>query len=292
MNYHPLKYLLKNAPEKVMSKCGYRIRRFISPPVRNVLGPATSKNTYHINRRSDLPTDRPLIFACTHQVKDDIALALASAGRHTYVLFASLPDFFGTLDGPALWLNGVILIDRKDRRSRASAVPKMKYAIEMGADILMFPEGTLNKTENLVVQKLFPGVYDLAVQTNALVVPMAILQEGRDVYSKVCAPFDIGLFDRREGLARLRDHMATAKYELMEQYSHVGRAEIGDAAAYWKNRMDALVNSLLPYYDFEIENTSQYIDKNETTPAQAFAHLAALRPCAATAFLFSKRNHD
>lgn len=75
-----LEYLLKNAPEKVMSKGGYRFRRFISPLVRNVLGPATSKNTYHIDRRSDLPTDRSLIFACTHQVKDDIALALASAG--------------------------------------------------------------------------------------------------------------------------------------------------------------------------------------------------------------------
>ena len=287
-----LHYLLNNAPEKVMSKGGYRFRRFISPPVRNVLGPATSKNTYHIDRRTDLPTDRPLIFACTHQVKDDIALALASAGRHVYVLFASLPDFFGTLDGPALWLNGVILIDRKDRRSRASAIPKMKYAIEMGADILMYPEGTLNKTENLVVQKLFPGVYDLAKQTNALVVPMAILQEGKDVYSKVCEPFDIGLYDRQEGLACLRDRMATAKYALMEQYSHVSRAELGNAAAYWKKEMDALVDSLLPYYDFEIENSSQYIDKRETAPAQAFAHLTDLRPCSATAFLFNKRNHN
>lgn len=287
-----LHYLLKNDPKKVMSKGGYRFRRFISPPVRNILGPATSKNKYHIERNNDLPTDRPLIFACTHQVKDDIALALASAGRHTYVLFASLPDFFGTLDGPALWLNGVILVDRKDKKSRAAAIPKMKHAMAMGADILMYPEGTLNKTENLIVQKLFPGVWYLAKDTNALVVPMAILQEGKDVYSKVCEPFDICLYEKQEGLDRLRDLMATAKYALMEQHSHISRAEIGDAAEYWKNEMDALVNSLLPFYDFEIENSSQYIDKNETTCEQAFAHINKIQLNKNNAFLFNNRQKE
>lgn len=78
-----LRYLLKNEPKSVMRKGGYRLRQFISSPVRNVLGPAISKNTFHIDRNDNLPTDRPLIFACTHQVKDDIALALASTGRHT-----------------------------------------------------------------------------------------------------------------------------------------------------------------------------------------------------------------
>lgn len=286
-----LEYLLKNEPEKVMSKAGYKFRKFISSPVRNILGPATSKNTYHIDRKNPLPTDRPIIFACTHQCKDDIALALASAGRHTYLLFASLPDFYGTLDGPALWINGVILVDRKDKKSRAAAIPKMKYAIDMGADILMYPEGSLNKTENLIVQKLFPGIYYLAKDTNALVVPMAIIQEGKDVYSKVGEPFDICLYEKQEGLDILRGLMATAKYELMEKYSSIGRAEIGDAKTYWQKEMDELVDSMLPFYDFEIENSSQYIDKSETTCEQAFEHISMIHPNAATAFLFNKRNH-
>ena len=284
-----LEYLLKNEPEKVMSRSGYKFRKFISLPVRNVLGPATSKNTYHIDRNNNLPTDRPLIFACTHQCKDDIALALASAGRHTYLLFASLPDFFGTLDGPALWLNGVILVDRKKQDSRSAAIPKMKYAIEMGADILMYPEGTLNKTENLIVQKLFPGIYYLAKETNALIIPMAIIQEDKDVYSIVCEPFDICKYEKQEGLDLLRDTMATAKFELMEAHSHIKRAEIGDAEAYWQNEMDELVNSMLPFYDFEIENSSQYIDKNETTWERAFAHLAMLQPNLNNAFLFREQ---
>lgn len=287
-----LYYLLKNKPNKVMSKSGYKFRKFISPPVRNLLAPATSPNKYHIGRRDNLPTDRPLIFACTHQVKDDIALALASTGRHTYLLFASLPDFFGTLDGPALWLNGVILVDRKDKDSRSATIPKMKYAIDMGADILMYPEGTLNKTENLIVQKLFPGVYYLAKDTNALVVPMAIIQEGKDVYSKVCEPFDICKYEKQEGLDNLRDLMSTAKYELMEEHSKISRIEISNPKGYWKNEIDELVNSMLPFYDFEIENNSQYIDKNEVTYEKAFEHLNHIQPNYKTAFLFNKRNHN
>ncbi len=284
-----LEYLLRNEPEKVMSKSGYKFRKFISPPVRNVLAPATSKNTYHIDKRDGLPTDRPLIFSCTHQVKDDIAMGLASANRHTYLLFASLPDFFGTLDGPALWLNGVILVDRKDKDSRSATIPKMKYAIDMGADILMYPEGTLNKTENLVVQKLFPGIYYLAKEVNALVVPMAIIQEDDHIYSRVCEPFDICEYEKQEGLDTLRDLMATAKYELMEEHSKISRAEIGNAKDYWENEMNELVNSMLPFYDFEIENSSQFIDKNEVTYSQAFEHLNIIQPKLNNAFLFNKR---
>ena len=286
-----LKYLLKNNPEKVMSRSGYKFRKFISPPVRNVLGPATSKNIYHIDRNHNLPTDRPIIFACTHQCKDDIALALASANRHTYLLFGSLPDFFGTLDGPALWLNGVILVDRKDKGSRKAAIPKMKYAIELGADILMYPEGTLNKTENLIVQKLFPGIYSLAKKTNAIITPMAIIQEGKDVYSKVCDPFDICKYEKQEGLQLLRDIMATAKYELMEEHSHINRKDIGDANVYWQNEMKELVNSLLPFYDFEIENNSQFIDKHDIPYEQVFTHLQNITPTINNAFLFNKRIH-
>lgn len=275
-----------------MSKTGYKIRRFISKPVRDILGPATSKNTYHIERQPDLPHDRPLIFACTHQCKDDIACALASTGRHTYILFASLPDFFGTMDGPALWVNGVILIDRKDQNSRRSAIPKMKHAIEMGADILMYPEGTLNKTQNLLVQKLFPGIYNLAKETNALVVPMAIIQEGKDVYSKVLQPFDICKYEQQEGLEVLRGLMATAKYELMEKHANARRDEIGNATLFWEKAMNKLIDSILPYYDFEIENSSQYIDMTETTYEQAFAHLNDLKLNRGNSFLFAKTRYQ
>lgn len=157
-----LEYLLKNNPDDVINTFGIKLRRIFNKPLRKYIAPATSKNKYFVQRNPDIPTNRPVIYAATHGLKDDIAIGLASCNRHSYVLFASLPDFFGTFDGPALWLNGVILIDRKNKESRKSAIPKMKKVIEKGADILMYPEGTLNKTENLIVQKIYPGIYHLA----------------------------------------------------------------------------------------------------------------------------------
>lgn len=284
-----LEYLLENEPEKVMSKKGLIIRKILSPFVRNVVAPLSSKNKYHIDKNKILPKDRPLIFAATHGLKDDIAIGLSATGRHTYLLFASLLDFYGTVDGPALWLNGVMLLDRKVKESRKAAKDKMEYAIHLGADILMYPEGTLNKTENLIVQKLFPGVYDVAQKTNALIVPVAIIQEGKDVYSKVCDAVDICQYEQQEGLTVLRDLMATAKYELMEKYSKTNRADIGNAKEYWNKFLDDLVKQMMPFYDYEIENSSQFIDKTEITYSQAFAHLNYIAPNLNNIFLFNKR---
>ena len=284
-----LEYLLDNNPKKVISKKGYRIRKAFSPLVRNVIAPLSSKNKYHIDKNKNLPKGRPLIFAPTHGLKDDIGMAIACTGRHTYLLFASLPDFFGTIDGPALWLNGVMLLDRKIKESRRAAKDKMEYAISLGADILMYPEGTLNKTKNLLVQKLFPGIYDVAKSCNALVVPVAITQEGKDVYSKVGDAVDICQYEKQEGLTVLRDLMATAKYELMEEHSKISRADIENAEEYWNNFLDDLVNQMLPFYDYEIENSSQFIDKNEITYSQVFEHLNQITPNMNNAFLFNKK---
>lgn len=284
-----LEFLLDNDPKKVMSKSGIKARRIISPLLRNVVAPMTSKNKYVVEKNKNLPKDRPIIFAATHGLKDDIAIGLCAAGRHTYLLFASLPDFYGTFDGPSLWLNGVMLLDRKNKSSRRAAKDKMECAISLGTDILMYPEGTLNKTENLIVQKLYPGIYDVAVKCNALVVPIAIIQEDKNVYAKTCDAFDICKYERQEGLNLLRDLMATAKYELMEEHSKVNRAKIGNAKVYWQNFIDDLVNQMLPFYDYEIEDSSQYIDKSETTYSQAFEHLNHIIPNHNNAFLFNKR---
>lgn len=285
-----LKYLLKNEPTSVISKRGIAVRKSISPLIRNVIAPMSSKNKYIIERNKNLPNDRPLIFAATHGLKDDIACGISATGRHAYLLFGSLPDFFGTIDGPSLWLNGVILVDRKNKQSRRAAKPKMNYALSLGTNILMFPEGTLNKTENLIVQKLFPGVYDVAKQSGALVVPVAIIQEGNKVYAKVCDAFDITQYERQEGLNTLRDLMATAKYELMEKYSCCSRADIGNAKEYWQNFLDDLVNQMLPFYDYEIENSSQYLDKTDLKHISVKKQSKRLKLNKDNAFLFNKRN--
>lgn len=69
-----LEYLLENEPEKVMSKKRLIIRKILSPIIRNYVAPFSS-NKYHINKNTNLPKGRPLIFAATHEIKDNILMS-------------------------------------------------------------------------------------------------------------------------------------------------------------------------------------------------------------------------
>lgn len=216
-----LVYLLSNKPEDVISASGVRFRKLIHPALMRLF-PLFSKSKLHIFRKEEVPPGVPLIYASTHGFRDDIPLALHITGEHAYMLFASLPIFFNTFDGIGLWLNGVLLFDRKEKDSRAASKPKMLRAIDLGANLLIFPEGVWNKEPATTVQKLYPGVYDVAKEKHALVVPIASINEGPDSYAIMEKPFDISQYDREEGMKVLRDKLATAKYELMEKYSTRG----------------------------------------------------------------------
>ncbi len=265
-----LEYLLSNDPNEVISKSGIILRQIINPVFRRLII-LTCKAKLVKEGMPNLPKDRPIIFAGTHGFRDDIAFSLNSIDRNAYVLYASIPDFFESVDGIGLWINGTVLFDRKKKDSRKSSKPKMIRAINEGADILMFPEGVWNKTPNLVVQKLFPGIYDVAVQTNAIIVPVATILEKDKGYSKVGEPFDITQYDQKEGLLVLRDILATLKWDLMEKYSRAKREDFD--GEYWIRFLDNLISTANGLYDEEIENTAHYQDKNEISEEEVFASL-------------------
>ncbi len=284
-----LKYLMKDNPKEVISKSGIIIRKLFNPIFQNVIVPLSSKNKLIIEERANLPSGKPIIFAATHGFRDDVAFSLKTAGIHSYLLYASIPDFYYSIDGPALWTNGTIMLDRKDKLSRSAAKEKMKYALSLGTNILMYPEGVWNKTENLLVQKLFPGIYDVAKESGALVVPIATLLVGKYVYSIRGEAFDICEYDRASGLNVLRDKMATLKFNLIDKYSHISRSDIGDPGEYHDNYLKELIATANGLYDYEIENSAQYTDKNDKELLQYRNHMEKIDLCLNTAFLFNKR---
>lgn len=162
------------------------------------------------------------------------------------------------------------MVDRKDKASRTASKPKMEYAIELGSDLLIFPEGVWNKTENLIVQKLFPGIYDVAKSTGAVVMPIGMIQVENTVYSILDEPFDISEFERTEGLSILRDKMSTVKYELMEKYAFDKRENIGNPHYYWESFLEELIATTNGHYDYEIENKAHCIDKSISEYDDAF----------------------
>lgn len=284
-----LEYLLEYNPEKTISKFGMTWRRCIAPIVRFVI-PFMLPTKLKIVRRAKMP-DRPIIFASTHGFKEDINDAVVIAGRQAYILIGSLSQIFRSMDGLAAWAAGTILVDRMEKHSRVASKQKMIRVLEFGGDVIIFPEDTWNKSPNQLVSGLFPGVYDVAKATGALVAPIATHREGKCVYGILDEVFDITQYDRIQGMEVLREKFATLRWELMESYSQAHRTDFpyGQAAdEYWKNQIDSLMAEV-EFYDYDVELHTKYVDKNIVSPDEAFAHLKKLEVKKETAFLFNSR---
>lgn len=270
-----LEYLLSNNPDEVISAGGVRFRKLINPLFRKLL-PLFSSTKLHIVHKESLPTGVPIVFSASHGHRDDVVVTLAIMSTHAYILWGSIPYFFNTFDGVSAWLNGVLLVDRKSKNSRAASKPKMLRAIDLGANLLIFPEGVWNKEPATTVQKLYPGVYDVAKEKHALVVPIASINEGPDSYAIMEKPFDISQYDREEGMKVLRDKLATAKYELMEKYSRGKRSDFGhgeETRKYWNHFLEELIKTAGKFYDYEIENTAHFREKGECSEEEVFEPL-------------------
>lgn len=267
-----LTYLLNDNPDKVLSKIGIRIRRVVNPLIRKI-APATSKNKLIIVDERPLPEDTPLIFCPCHGFKDDVLFSIVTIGKPAYILFGSLPQFYHTMDGVIAWLNGVIMVDRTNKKSRHAAVAKMVQAIKWGANLMVFPEGVWNKTPNLLIQKLYAGVYMVAKETGAMIVPVSTHLDGKICYAMRGEAFDITQYDRESGITILRDKMATQKWLLMEKASIISRKTLlgnKSQAQYWNDYIEGLIAEVA-YYDRKVEDHAQYRDKGEYDSEDIFS---------------------
>lgn len=124
----------------------------------------------------------PVIFAASHGFREDVEHTVVLVKRQAYMLNGSLPQVFKTFDGITAWIAGFILVDRNDKASRAAAKKKMIYALRQGASIIMYPEGTWNKSPNELISGLFPEIYDVAKESGAMVVPVTTFRNGKRAY--------------------------------------------------------------------------------------------------------------
>lgn len=377
-------YLLSNDPDDVISKSGILVRKAINPIYRKVI-PFSTKNELIVERKEDVPKDKKIIYSATHGFRDDIVLTLKTIDAPVYLLYGSLLDFYYSIDGLALWLNGTIIVDRKDKKSRAAAILKMERALELGSNLLIYPEGVWNKEQSLIVQKLYTGIYDVAEKEEALVVPIATIQEGNKCYSIQGSAYDITNFTKDDcddikrlmhknlikcidlivyntkrgdvlkqklnyvleklktvnveqdissiikmldtisileneivktlrkeddielsirnllvqardakkiiAVQNLRDKMATLKWELYEEHRRTTRESFSDfdpIFTYWDNYLEELIKTANGLYDYEIEDTAEYRDRNEISDIEVFGVLDNVEVTKQNALVLSK----
>ncbi len=68
---------------------------------------------------------------------------------------------------------GSVLVDRKSDASRRKSYEEMKYMLSIGLDMLIYPEGTRNKT-NDPLKKFYDGAFRLAVDTGKPILPVIL----------------------------------------------------------------------------------------------------------------------
>lgn len=273
--------------ETFTTNTGLKIRKCINRPLRYILEKST-KGKIVVESYPDLEKDEAYIFASTHYHCEDIISNLAVLDRNAYALMGTTDQIEHNPLMYGAWLNGFIYVDRWDSESRKSAIPKMERVLKAGNSVLIWPEGSLNNTENLLIQKLFGGPYYLAKNTGKKVVPISnyLQPETNTIYIRVGTPIDLTKYDKEEGLNILRDAMASMMFEQIKLHSvpikreeltgdhHLGHLETR-RLEYLKNKwthVDKLIDELVVYKDKKIttyEDILRSLDGVEVTKENA-----------------------
>lgn len=245
----------------------------------------------HVVRDERKKTDKPVIFCPTHIGGVDIEMAFEAVKTPCWILLGDPRELYKSLDGMMLQMNGWIPLDVLVKEDRKAAKAQMTALLKKGGNLLLFPEGAQNISPNALVGYLFAGAVELAITCGAEIVPIAIARNENDYYCSLGEniSYDGCAYEDRFRLTdELRDHMATLKWELIEQFPVQTHNDLA------KINYDDFVKSILTMnteYSLTAEDiiATQFHPKEITDPAEAFAHLDQLIPCRENAFLFRKR---
>ena len=69
---------------------------------------------------------------------------------------------------------GSVIVDRKNDQSRKTSYENMKRVLDSGLDMLIYPEGTRNKTSE-PLKSFYDGAFKLAVDTQKPIIPVVLL---------------------------------------------------------------------------------------------------------------------
>lgn len=274
-------YLMSN-DDKIISRNGIRIRQFLNRIVK-IVGPFFLPCKHVVENRHILENENsslvdegillskePVIWAVNHDTgfRGDPLAAILSIPRNAYMLVGNIPQFYNSLDSIPAFINGLVLVNRRNRTSRQASIKKCEKVIEFGGDIMIFPEGVLNKSASALSLHLFPGVYRIAKEKNVKIVPVIHYRENAfstskkdTIHTVIDDPIDVSNMSKEEALTTLKDTFAYWKYLMMEKYGQTTREEeLGDedSNTYWENKIQ---NRPLARYDLKSEIT--YYPKEE-----------------------------
>lgn len=248
-----------------------------------------AKRSVNIIGDKSIKTSKPKIYASTHVGRYDIETATEVAKENTFLLMGDPGETYRDLDGLILKMKGVIFVDTKDKEDRKIAKEKCIKVLNKGGNILIFPEGAWNITENQLVMKLFDGAVDMARQTGAEIIPIGIEKYDNSYFVNIGTNISIDKdnhLTNKELSNDLRDVLATLKWEIMEKFPATARDEI--SYDYGKKFLDDIMSETEGGYTVEEIIRTSYKDKSIVLPEEAFAFLNDLNINDNNSFLFNR----
>ena len=94
-----------------------------------------------------------------------------------------------------IYRNAIVTVDRSSTANRANSVRVLKSLINKGISVLVFPEGTFNKT-NQPLKEFYDGAFRVAIETQTPIKPVLFL----DAYRRM--PYE-SLFCMTPGRSRI-----------------------------------------------------------------------------------------
>lgn len=215
--------------ENFTSDIGLRARKAINPIWRRILKLGTSRKVI-IEAYPKLERDMPYIFVANHSFDEDVISILQTIDRNVYLLQGTTDQMEHNPVFWAMWLNGMIYVNRLNQESRRDSVGKMKRVLKAGNSVALFPEGGYNNTENQLMMPLFSSPYILSKELGLEVVPIISFNDigSNNIYIRVAEPMNLAIYEKYEAMQVLRDKMATVVWNVMEEHtSPQKRAELG-----------------------------------------------------------------
>ncbi len=265
-------------------------------------------------------TQKGRIYAVNHRQKEDIIISMQAADDSAYVLFGGLDIALNSMNGLGLWAYGMILVNRNDKSSRQAAYNKMKYVLQNGGNIILFPEGYFNiaddgemdlchgadshNSDSWLVQDLNLGAFKLAQETDCEIVPIVLHYDETNGNKCFCYRGQPMAVKNDDDIISKKDELLTAMqteyYNLIEKYSSYSRSQLEADGTSLKFKNQQQITHILK--ECEIEATGYNMDmveekiigkarnkKHLVTYRQAFEHLGSIKPDINNAFLFRNK---
>lgn len=150
------------------------------------------KHNIIVERYPKLNQNEPYIFVCNHTCPEDIETVLNVLDRNAYLVLGSVKTLREEPDGYLVWLNGTIPFDISNEKEKRTVISKAERVLKTNS-ILIFPEASHNLHPNKIVNNLYDGPVNMALNSGRKIVIVSLIRDSENnvSYVDLSNPLDI-----------------------------------------------------------------------------------------------------